>query len=131
MEIGFTILSLVYGARPPLAFRVVRGSSVDYSADLLSFSVIVYLVVRSNVYKFPVPSLLKIIARDATYYFLIIFSSHVVFVFTLIFGKVRKLPTFFSLLAKASVAYNPTASWPVSATITHLIRPFTGSFSTQ
>jgi len=48
--------------------------------DLLAFSVIVYLVVRSNVKKVPIPSLLKIIARDATCYFLVIFTSHLVFV---------------------------------------------------
>ena len=43
----------------PLAFRVVRAPSFNHSANLLSSSVIVYPVGRSNVYKFPIPSLME------------------------------------------------------------------------
>ena len=50
----------------------------DHLPDVLAFSVIVFLVVRSNVTKIPLPSLLKTIVRDATYYFLVIFTSHLV-----------------------------------------------------
>ena len=61
----------------------------DHPTDFLAFSVIVYLVVRSNVDKVPIPRLLKTIVRDATYYFLVIFSSHLVFMLFLLFANVR------------------------------------------
>jgi len=67
LEIGFTVMSLVY--------------------DLLAFSVIVYLVVQSNVNKVPTPRLLKAIAQDATWYFLVIFTSHLVLVMFLSFAS--------------------------------------------
>ena len=63
----------------------------DHPTDLLAFSVVVYLVVRSNVYKVPIPSLLRTIARDATYYFLVIFTSHLALVMFIAFGSVRIL----------------------------------------
>jgi len=44
---------------------------------MLAFSVIVYLVVRSNINKVPIPRIFKTIAQDATYYFLVIFTSQV------------------------------------------------------
>jgi hypothetical protein len=52
----------------------------DHPADLLAFSVIIYLVVRSNVNRVPIPRLFKTIAQDATSYFLVIFTSHFVLV---------------------------------------------------
>jgi hypothetical protein len=61
----------------------------DRPADFLAFSVIVYLVVRSNVNRIPISGLFKIIVRDATRYFLIIFTSHLVFVMFLAFATVR------------------------------------------
>ena len=64
----------------------------DHSIDSLAFSVIVYLVVRSNVDKVPIPRLLRTIARDATTYFLVIFTSHFVLVMFLVFANVRISP---------------------------------------
>ena len=61
----------------------------DHPTDLLAFSVIVYLVVRSNLYRVPIPSLLKTIARDATYYFLVISTSHFMLVMFMAFTNVR------------------------------------------
>ena len=61
----------------------------DKPPDFLAFSVIVYLVVRSNVNKVPIPSLLETIARDATYYFLVIFTSQLVLMAFLLFASVR------------------------------------------
>ena len=48
----------------------------DRPPDLLAFSLIVYRVVRSNVNEVPISSLLRTIVRDATYYFLVVFTSH-------------------------------------------------------
>ena len=62
----------------------------DHPVDVLAFSVIVYLVVQSNVDKVPIPSLLKTIVQDATYYFLVIFTSHFVLVMFLAFASVSK-----------------------------------------
>jgi hypothetical protein len=61
----------------------------DHSADLLAFLVIVYLVVRSNVNKDPIPRLFKTVAQDATSYFLVIFTSHFAFTMFLAFASVR------------------------------------------
>jgi len=55
--------------------------------DSLMFLLIVYLVKKSKATGFT-GILLKTIMEDATLYFLIIFSSHLVFEFTLLFGRV-------------------------------------------
>ena len=75
-----------------LVFRIAGDTHHDYPADLLAFLVIVYLVLRSHVYRIPVPSLLRTIAQDATHYFLILFTSHLVFELTLLVGRVRTSP---------------------------------------
>jgi hypothetical protein len=72
----------------PLVLRLGDIHS-DRPTDFLAFSVIVYLVVRSNLNKIPIPSLFKIIVRDATRYFLVIFTSHLVLVIFLGVGNVR------------------------------------------
>ena len=66
-----------------------RDTYFDHPTDLLAFSVIVYLVVRSNVYRVPIPSLLRTIAQDATYYFLVIFTSHFAAVMLMLLASVR------------------------------------------
>ncbi|KAF9648233.1 hypothetical protein BDM02DRAFT_3261179 [Thelephora ganbajun] len=82
-EIVYTTISLVY--------------------DFLVFSVIIYLVARSNVYRFPIPSLLKTIAQDATLYFLVIFTSHLMLELTLLLGR----PSLQVLPAVGNVVYLP------------------------
>jgi len=92
-EIAFIAMTLVYGAKFLLPFVDHLGDThSDHPADVLAFSVIVYLVVRSNVNKVPIPSLLKTIARDATHYFLIIFASHLVVVMFLALASVSASP---------------------------------------
>ena len=87
--IPYIAASLAYGTELLLSFIGHPGGiRFDHLADLLAFSVIVYLVVRSNVTKIPIPSLLKTIVRDATCYFLVIFTSHFVFVMFLLFANV-------------------------------------------
>jgi len=61
----------------------------DSPTDFLAFSVIVYLVVRSSAYRVLIPTLLKTIVRDATYYFLVVFTSHLVVVLFLWFVSAR------------------------------------------
>jgi len=87
--IAYITASLAYGTELLLSFIDYPGGiHSDHPADFLAFSVIVYLVVRSNVTKMPIPSLLKTIVRDATCYFLVIFTSHFVYVMFLLFASV-------------------------------------------
>lgn len=60
---------------------------VDKS-DFLAFSLIVVLAKKSQAPGLKMPSLLEIIVKDATRYFLIIFTSHLVFELTLNLGRV-------------------------------------------
>ena len=89
VEIGITAMTLTYGMELLLSFIDYLGDThPDHPPDFLAFLVIVYLVVRSNVRKVPIPSLLKTIVQDATYYFMVIFTSHLVLVFFLAFASV-------------------------------------------
>ena len=88
-EIGFLAMSVAYGTEPLLSSIDHLGDiRSDNLADFLAFSVIIYLVVRSNINKIPLPSIFKTIARDATYYFLVIFTSHLVLVMFMAFTSV-------------------------------------------
>jgi len=87
LDIAYNALSLAYG-RKLFVFHPDGEAHSDHPPDLLTFSVIIYLVVRSNVYKVPIPSLLRTIAEDATYYFLVIFTSQLVFVMFVVFANV-------------------------------------------
>jgi len=55
--------------------------------DFLTFSLIIYLVRKSKAAGLTI-NILKTIAEDATWYFLVIFTSHLVLAITLIFGRV-------------------------------------------
>ena len=87
LDIAFNIISLVYGTKILVLYPETETHS-DHPPDLLAFSLIVFLVVRSNVEKVPIPSLLRTIARDATHYFLVIFTSHFVLVMFIAFASV-------------------------------------------
>ena len=89
MGLAFIIMSLAYGTEPLLPF-VQKTRYPDHLPDVLAFSVIVFLVVRSNVTKVPLPGILKTIARDATCYFLIIFTSHFVTAMFFLFAGVSR-----------------------------------------
>ena len=61
----------------------------DHPTDVLAFSLIIYLVLRFNINEVPIPSLLRTIAKDTTYYFMVVFTSHLVLMLFLIFANVR------------------------------------------
>jgi len=88
MEIGYTTLSLVYGTRFPLSLLGEFRS--DHPTNFTAFSLIVYAVLQSNKYQRRM-LLFKTIAQDATYYFLIIFTSHFALELTLLVTRVRML----------------------------------------
>jgi len=68
---------------------VAGDTTSDHLADLLAFLLVVYLVVKSDRDKVPMPILFKTIAEDATYYFLLIFSSHLVVELVFLSARVR------------------------------------------
>ena len=78
--------------------RLEGDTHPDHPTDLLVFSVIIYLVIRDNVEKVPIPRLLKTIAEDATYYFLVIFTSHLMSAMFLAFARVRISP-YYSIIS--------------------------------
>ena len=80
---------LSHTVRKPLILHPEAWAHSHRPPDFLAFSVIVYLVVRSNVDKIPIPSLLRTIARDATHYFLILFTSQFMLVMFVAFANVR------------------------------------------
>ena len=89
VQIGFITLALAYGMEFLLLLIDHLGvTRSNHLTDLLAFSVIVSVVVRSTVRGVPIPSILRIITRDATYYFLVIFTSHLLLVIFLAFARV-------------------------------------------
>jgi len=52
------------------------------------FLVVVVLAFKSGLKGYKMPRILRIIVQDATIYFLVIFTSHLVFEMTLLFARV-------------------------------------------
>ena len=93
--IGFIAVSLGYSTERFSLFNDhLRDTHSDHPPDLLAFSVIVYLMVQSKIIKVPTPGLFKTIAQDSMYYFLVVFTSHLVFVFFFSFANVSTLSQF-------------------------------------
>jgi len=64
-----------------------------YIPDFLAFSLIIFLTGKSRASNIRGPTLLGAIAQDATWYFLVIFSSHFVLEMTLTLGRVSATPS--------------------------------------
>ena len=77
-----------------LTFHLAGDTPADDPIDFLAFSLVVCLAVQwKNSRQFLMPgSLFRIVAQDATLYFLVIFTSHLTLEMTIIFGGVRRLP---------------------------------------
>ena len=135
VEIGFLTMSLTYGAK--LLFLHLssiiyhRDINSDHPADLLAFSLIIYLVVRSNVKKVPISSLFRTIAQDVTCYFLVIFSSHLVPVMFLAFASVSTASSSSLRLADTFTGQNQATPCPVSDITVHSLRLFIELFSAK
>jgi len=76
--------------RNPLVLRLV-GETDNSLTDLLAFLVIIYLALQSGTHRSKLPSLFGTMAQDATLYFMVIFTSHLLLMMTLIFGSVRNV----------------------------------------
>ena len=90
IEIGYTCISLFFGETTHL--RQVRLQSLTHFQDLAAFAVIIGFGLKSGlnatVVSISRPTIVKTIVQDATIYFFIIFTSHLVFVVTLVFARV-------------------------------------------
>ena len=64
-----------------------------YTPDSLAFLLITFLAAKSRTADLRVPTILETIAQDATWYFLVIFSSHFVLEMTLTLGRVSATPS--------------------------------------
>ena len=60
------------------------------TSDFLAFSFIIFFSKRSKIPELKVKTILDIVAEDATRYFLVIFTSHFVFILTLNLGRVSE-----------------------------------------
>ena len=118
-----------------LAFHLEGDTHADYPTDLLAFLIVVYLAIRWNVYRGQMPGgLFRTIVRDATHYFLVIFTSHVALEMTLLFARVSILScrSIFPLSpAETLLALNAGAPFHVSDTRIYLLHLFTRSFSVK
>lgn len=61
---------------------------MPFPKDFLAFVVVAYIASKSTVHKYGFPSLVRTLARDATKYFLVIFTAHLVLAMTLLFASV-------------------------------------------
>ena len=123
-EVAYTMISLLYGKTIPNSscFRVVTPT--PFSEDSLAFSVMLFLAGRWRVREFGIPSLLATIVRDATVYFLVIFSAHFVFAMTIFFTRVSSLTCFVNCIhgKGVSLALDSIAPRPVSHSSSPLSR---------
>ena len=67
---------------------------VIFLEDLLAFLVILHTAGWWKIRRFGIPGLVGTILRDATKYFLVIFTSHFVLVMTLLFTRVSLMVHF-------------------------------------
>jgi len=92
-------LSLLWYVRIILHLNQTMLISADpsgdmYAPDSLAFLLVVYLAIRSKASSVKIPTILGTMAEDATWYFLVIFTSHFVLEMTLILGRVSATAPF-------------------------------------
>jgi hypothetical protein len=101
VEITNTVLSVPFGKRPlsPVHNSFPSGSQLTSSIcsplDVITFVATVYYTVKQGAMRRSgngTPSLLHTLARDGVLYFMVIFTSHIIYTFTLILGQVSGLP---------------------------------------
>jgi hypothetical protein len=94
-EVAYTVISLAYGEtfQNSPALRNDHTKPVFWE-DLLAFSIILYLAGWWKNRQFGIPGLLGTILRDATKYFLVIFTAHLVLAMTLLFARVSSTMSF-------------------------------------
>jgi hypothetical protein len=82
-----------------------------YALDFLAFSVTMFFTTRLSrkVRGLRAPTLLEIIAKDATWYFLVIFTAHFALEMTILFGRVSAI-VLLSLLQLMTLTSHPYLS---------------------
>ena len=93
-EVINTVLSLVYGVFCSSSIGIpIAATNHLFFKDIVAFSIIVYSTKwRGLTRARGVPSLLDKIVRDATIYFMVIFSSHLLLVFFEFLAPVSNFP---------------------------------------
>jgi len=84
-EVAYTAISLGYGK--PFLTYLQMFTPTPFLEDLLAFLIILYLAGRWF-RQFGLRGLLGTILRDATKYFLVIFTAHLALTLTLLFARV-------------------------------------------
>lgn len=97
-ELIYYALAMLFGTSSLLSFysaiipprRFTFNISMRHPiTDFLAFSFIAFTAWRSGMYEYPtMPSLLKTIFRDATRYFILIFSAHILSMLFIFFAPV-------------------------------------------
>ena len=88
LEISYVVISLVYGRPFPTLPCFYAVMLTVFLEDLFAFFAILRLPGRWAVRRFGLPGLLGTILKDATKYFLVIFTAHLTLAMTLLFAKV-------------------------------------------
>lgn len=73
--------------------HISRPNSTDpadiaYGLEFLTFSLMIFLAKSSKARGLKVPTILGTIVQDATWYFLVMFTSHIALMVTLTLGRV-------------------------------------------
>jgi len=118
-------------------FRQPRSLEVAYTSislfyDSFAFSLIIFSARKSKVPGLKIPTILDNIAEDATWYFLVIFTSHLVLVLTLNLGRTTiqllpgpgvlvYIPLMISriMLSLRKAANMPQEAWSLMGPATH------------
>lgn len=87
VEVTYTSLSLFYGTSKII---IEFGAWVSRHAtpDVLAFLMVTFWARKARARGIHVTTILDVIAKDATYYFMVIFTSHLVLVMTLNLARV-------------------------------------------
>ena len=92
-----------------------NGHTNPFLEDLLAFLIIVHLAGRWTIRWFGIPGLLGTIMRDATRYFLVVFTAHLVLAASIIFARVGSKMYFANrMLLISYLAFSSTTSRHVS-----------------
>jgi len=103
----------------------VAYTSISLFYDFLAFSLIIFLAATSQPGVLKVPTIMGTIAEDATLYFLVIFTSHLVLEMTLNLGResIQLLP------ASGNVAYLPVMISRIMLSLRRAADPLEGGWS--
>ena len=93
-EVSYAVILLGYGKAFLKFIRLRTIKPTRPLKDLVAFLIILYLAGRSAIRQLGIPTILDTITRDATRYFLVIFTAHFALVVMLLFTRVSLITSF-------------------------------------